>query len=245
MLFRSLSQKTKTRRCVLTLVGVTLFLCAACDSGGNSDAPDVVGFASGFANADASDSLVTEALFNETVNTFKNSENVGYVTKSGVNQDGNAVAFVGLLNADDLSLQTFQGEASFTGVSRAIVVERPSFVTFNTSYTEAVTTTRTAPVTLTANLNTATFSGKNGPASTSSTDQHFDHEFKGFIKDGKLEGAGVTYVHPLQVVTIPRTSTIKGQMSDNSAVLIFEASDIPDGRGGTSAVAGGMILARE
>jgi len=141
-----------------------------------------------------------------------------------VDNEGDLVVLAGLNNEDDVNRPTFGGTATFKGRANAV------FANANTVLERNAFEELTARVTITANLNSGTFSGQ----TQDTTNSTLDYSFDGRISNGRLVGEGTVANGRLELDT-----DLRGRISNREAVAVFR------GEGRSISVAGGIYATRQ
>ncbi len=201
-----------------------------------SNVPDVTTVASNIRTTGEDGFVVWDMLFEEQNIQELDTDDVGYAMKSGVNSNGNAIAFVGMFNEDDIAPPTGGGIATYRGTSRAVSVRTPgpfvNLLTLGLSDGDFLRNYYTAPVTIQADLDLGTFKGLNGDTSR---DGSFSHRFEGKFVNGRITGEGF-----INIGTLSSLGTkLEGRIGDDKTLIVFKATR-PD----EIAIAGGMNLER-
>lgn len=217
------------RLCAFACLALSL---TACD---RNATPDVTDVASNIRPTGMDGNVVWDQLFEEQVEQHVTSEGVGYAFKSGVDANGTAVAFVGLINEDDIAPPTRGGTAVYKGRSRAVSVSQPGLIATlatlglaNGTFQRGV---HSAAVTIQADLDNGTFMGENGNATAGT----FTHRFSGSLRNGRVTGRGFANVG----TTFSVDTRLDGRIGNDEGTLVFKS--VGERR---VSIAGGMNVTR-
>ena len=213
-----------------------LFACALSISACGSKIPDVTGVASNFRSTDNDGFVVWDTLFDEQNTQHLDDNNIGFALKSGIDANGTAITFAGLVNEDDIAPPTGGGIAVYRGSARAVSMTEPSdlFVIATLGLVDGEVSREyyTAPVTIQANLDDGSFRGEN---ENTTREGAFSHRFEGKFVNGRMTGEGF-----INIGTLASLGTkLEGRIGDDQTTLVFKATR-PD----RIAIAGGMNLER-